>query len=613
MKKANNLEMHKCFARVLACMMLICVLTGCKKVSAPEQEEFQISGVAAESSQHAVEETEAPIKEMSVTDLLKAVATLKDDLETALEAVKDNSLDIARSKTEGLAGKTETIRSSLSVTLENLGDSSPSIQKELQNIQRLLNLTDQLAEKLLMPVIDMMEQYSSAQMQENGNVRIKMLCEYLDFAETLMPEIEALLKSAAETDISLVDSDGDIERYLKTAGELVEEYHKNPEVLSILKAILGNGEDRSYLVAAQGSAEIRASGGFPGAMGVLRLQNDDLVLEDFKRVYDLLSDYTPSEANITMTENRLFHYGLQAPRDADYCPDFERVAYIWALGYRTAQGETVDGVISMTPAFVQRMLAAMDEEIKLFDGTVVNGDNAVRVLQHDLYFKYFGKGYIEANKVVSDQLFADAAKKTMQKFQENMELSDLMAYLSVAKESIEDRTLLLWMADEEEQDVIRQLGWHGGLNEDPEKPQAGVYYNLTVACKMGWFLVMDTQIGERVKNEDGSYTYPITVTLTNTITEDEYNSVNYYVTGGNRYLGGSTYFFAPAGGTVSDFSTSNQVKVSIETYHDLQVGHMQMFNIYPGQPVTITYQVTTAPGVETPLEFSKTPTLQEYR
>jgi hypothetical protein len=169
------------------------------------------------------------------------------------------------------------------------------------------------------------------------------------------------------------------------------------------------------------------------------------------------------------------------------------------------------------------------------------------------------------------------------------------------------------MADEEEQSVIKQLGWHGGLNEDPENPKAGIYYNLTVASKMGWFLVMDTQMGERVKNEDGSYTYPITVTLSNELTEEEYNSVNYYVTGGSRFIGGSTYFFAPAGGTVSDFSASNKVTIRTETYHDLQLGYMQIYNIYPGQPVTVTYNFTTAPGVETPLEFSKTPTLQEYR
>ena len=53
-------------------------------------------------------------------------------------------------------------------------------------------------------------------------------------------------------------------------------------------------------------------------------------------------------------------------------------------------GQNVDGVISMTPAIVQKLLAAIDEEITLFDGLVLNGSNAARVLQYDLYYKYFG-------------------------------------------------------------------------------------------------------------------------------------------------------------------------------------------------------------------------------
>ena len=172
---------------------------------------------------------------------------------------------------------------------------------------------------------------------------------------------------------------------------------------------------------------------------------------------------------------------------------------------------------------------------------------------------------------------------------------------------------MLWMEDEGDQAILAKLGWNGGLNTDPENPQAGIYYNCTVASKMGWFLIMDTEIGERVKNEDGSYTYPITVTFSNDMTKEELRSASSYITGGNGgAIGGSAYFFAPAGGTVSDFSTSNSISVQLETYHDLQLGYMHIFNIYTNKPVTVTYNVTTAPGVETPLTISKTPTTQEY-
>lgn len=600
---------RRIFIGCFACLLLIFLLTGCgnPSQSVPSQE----TGSEAENTDTLVpEETKG---ELSVTDLLKAVITLKSDMETALEDVKSGDLDTAKLKIDGISQKTETIGTSLDATMLNLGDSLPSLQAQLENIRGMLELVDLASEKVLVPVVDQLRDHPVSEMRSGEGIRTNLICDYLDFLEALMPDMEIIVEQANAVDLSFVDDEGKIAKYLETANEMLELYHKDSSVISRMKAFFGAEGDRLYVVAAQNSAEIRASGGFPGAVGTMRIHDGVLVLEDFKKVYDVLSSYTPAEANITNTENRLFHGGLSAPRDADYCPDFERVAYIWALGYEAAKGEHVDGVISMTPSIVQKLLSATGEEIKLFDGTVLTGDNAVKVLQHDLYFKYFSNDYISGRTVISDQLFADAAKKTMQTLMENLEMSDLTQYVSIAKESFENRTLMMWMEDEAEQAILAKLGWNGGLNADPEKPQAGVYYNCTVASKMGWFLIMNTEIGERVKNEDGSYTYPVTVTFSNDMTQEELRTASSYISGGNGgAIGGSAYFFAPAGGTVSDFVTSNGVSIEYETYHDLQLGYMRIFSIYPDKPVTVTYNVTTAPGVDTPLTFSKTPTTQDY-
>lgn len=581
------------------------ILAGCWKREDPQS-----------SLETGSESTSVPAEtkvELSVTDLLKAVVTLKDDMETVLDDIKIDDLESARAKIDGVSQKTTTIRESLNVTMENLGDSLPSLQTQLQNIQDLLDLLDLATETVLQPMVDQLQNHPISNMKSGDGLSTKLICDYLDFAESLMPDIEVLVEQANSVDLSLVDSEGKMAKYLETANDWLEAYHEDNAVFSRMKSIFGADGDRLYLIAAQNSAEIRASGGFPGAVGTMRIQDGVLIVEDFKKVYDVLSSYTPAKANITSTEYLLFHGGLSAPRDADYCPDFERVAYIWALGYEAGQGEHLDGVISMTPHVVQMLLAAMDEEVKLFDGTVLNGDNAAKTLQHDLYFKYFSNDYVSGRTVISDQLFADAAKKTMQALMENLEVSDLTEYISIAKDCIQDRMLMLWMDDEAEQSIIAKLGWNGGLNTDPEKPQAGIYYNCTIASKMGWFLIMDTEVGDGVQNADGSYTYPITVTFSNDMTPEEIRTASSYISGGaGGAIAGSAYFFAPAGGSVSDFTTSNGVSIEYETYHDLQLGYMRIFNISPDQPVTVTYNVTTAPGVDTPLTLSKTPTMQDY-
>lgn len=603
-----NMKQKTHFKKIIAGALLAALLlTGCGK----KDENLHPDWLDATAPTAA---TEAPVKELTVPELVKAIASLKKDTEDVLDEVKDGEITQAREKLAAISQNTAAVELSLDKTIESLGEGMPSIQKQMVNARELLNLLDLTSEKLLSPVIDQLEAHPASELKGEGGIQVAWLNAYLDFAEALMPDIQAVVEKANTVDLSLIDSDGDMAEYLEKANGLLEMYQKDNTVLDRLKAMLGGDGDRVYLLAAQNSAEIRASGGFPGAMGVVRITDGTLVVEDFHKVYDVLASYTPAKAEITTQENNLFHGGLSAPRDADYCPDFERVADIWAMGYEAKQGEHIDGVISATPTLVQRLLKAGEKEIKLFDGTVLNGDNAVKVLQHDLYFDYFSNdNYIASRTVVSDQLFADAAKKAMDAVLEDMDMSSLTGILTAAGESFEDRTLMLWMEDPQEQEILRKLGWNGGLNTDPQKPQAGIYYNCIVASKMGYFLIMDAQMGEGTRNEDGSYTYPITVTFSNDITAEEVRQASSYITGGvGGAIGGSAYFFAPAGGTVSDFTTNNGTNVEKHTYHDLDLGYIRPFQIRNGSPVVVTYNVTTAPGVDAPLTFSMTPTVQDY-
>lgn len=606
MKKAKH-NLMKCLSCLLILSMVLTGMAGCKK------KDDKLNADWLDGTQ-PVATTEETVKELTVPELVKAILSLKKDTEAVLDEVKEGEVSSAREKLSAISENTAGVRLSLERTIESLGDSVPSLQEQMKNAEELLNLLDMVSQKLLEPAINELEKNPVSAMKTEEGINTKWLCAYLDFAESLMPDVEQIVEKANTVDLSLVDSDGDMAEALEKVNDLLEMYKKDNAVTGRLKAMLGGEGDRIYLLAAQNSAEIRASGGFPGAMGVIRITDGILKVDDFHKVYDVLASHTPAQAGVTSQESNLFHGGLSAPRDADYCPDFERVAYIWALGYEAEQKEHLNGVISATPALVQRLLDAMDKEIKLFDGTVLNGDNAVKILQHDLYFEYFGsQGYVANRATVSDQLFADAAKKTMTAITEDMGMDGVMSILSVAKDSFEDRTLMLWMEDPQEQEILQKMGWNGGLNIDPENPQAGIYYNCTVASKMGYFLVREAEIGEGTQNSDGSYTYPITVTFSNDITKEEIREASSYITGGiGGAIGGSAYFFAPAGGTVSDFTTSNGMNVELQTYHDLQLGLVRSFQIRNDNPVVVQYNVTTAPGVDTPLTLSMTPTVQEY-
>ena len=130
--------------------------------------------------------------------------------------------------------------------------------------------------------------------------------------------------------------------------------------------------------------------------------------------YKVLASYTPSAANITAEEKELFGSWMNGPRDACFDPDFERVAYIWALAYEQKNSEHVNGVVSLTPAIIQGMLEYIGN-VTLSDGTELTSENATKVLQYDLYYKYLNANASATAGDYVDDLFAETAKATMSK------------------------------------------------------------------------------------------------------------------------------------------------------------------------------------------------------
>lgn len=550
-------------------------------------------------------------KKPGVTELINSVKGIKNEIRLLLRDIKNENMESARSRVAHISDTITAVRKPVDQAASILGTTVPV----LKEIQKLLDTAEMAMGEILDPAIDLMEAYPLSQLKVGDGFNTRLVGHYIDFAESVLPKLEIVLAEVSAVDLSFLDSSGELAGYLEKANELVAFFRAKPELLPMIKAMLGAEEDRLYVLAVQSPAELRASGGFPGSIGTVRIQDGVLTLGDFKSVTYMFVGHKPKEIQITQEERQLFYHlsGIQTPRDADLCPDFERVGHIWALAYEEKNNEPVNGVISVTPRIVERLLTVMDKEIELSDGSIINGQNAMKVLQHDVYYKYFGKDSPSGGHTISDEIFAEAAEKTMKALMENMSLTDMMEYLTVAEESFEDRTLMLWMKDEAEQAFVVEKGWSGGLNRDPEKPQAGVYCNCVLASKMGWYVMMETVMGERSANADGSYTYPITVTFHNNATQEEIKTAGKYISGG---LGGRirivAYFFAPAGGTVSNFVASNGQNIRLTTYDGMELGFMDQFLLNPDTPITVTYLVTTAPGVETPLTFSQTPTAQDY-
>ena len=547
--------------------------------------------------------------------MLSEANTLKTDLKAVMTGVKERDVESAQNATLKLDNTVRKLDRTLSSPVWKAVSHAPFAGKYVKSVNTLVSAAEDASDNILKPALDVMDEYPLEGLKVGDGFSVSTINAYLNLLEDIEPRIESMTTKMQTVKLPLGKTEM-LSEYTQMLTKLTAAYKENGEYLPLFRAFLGDGSDKLYLLAAQNSAEIRASGGFPGSMGTIRIEDGVLTIDDFKTVYDMISVNPPTEAHITDTEYLLFSGSLDYARDACYIPDFERVGEIWALAYESKNDEHIDGVISLTPVIIQKVLAYTGA-VTLSDGTELNGDNATQMLQKDLYYKYLSSNssykISNANDYV-DSLFAETAKIVMGKLVDDFDINRIADYSKIFTDGGKDRTILMWMEDETAESYVKAAGCSGALNDDPSNPEAGVFFSGANGSKLGWFVSLDTQIGDVTVNDDGSRTYDVTVTVSNDITRDDmYRAGNYIIGNYNGQVESYLHLFAPAGGTISDFETSNSMTMNMDEYHGLEVAYNVEFMLAPSNPVTVTYKVTTAPGVSTPLKISQTPTLQSYR
>lgn len=546
----------------------------------------------------------------NTTDLMQRARLLKFDLKTLANAITEQDIPAARDARALVQQDEAQLRQILDTPLWRFAAGTPATSDEVEKVNALLELVDRADETLLGPGLDLLESSPLSSLKVEGGLRVDTVLTYLDFFETAYPEALALMDEALSMDLSPFVATEKIAGYREKAQPLLEMADKAQALIPALRAILGGG-DRLFMFAAQNSSELRGSGGFPGAIGMVRIRDGVLRLSDFTTVYDIMQQFIPEDIEISDVEDRLFDGRMRSTWDTDFCPDFERVASIWAASFKARFGEDLDGVISATPVIIQKLLRFLGE-ITLADGTVVNGDNATKVICHDLYFRYLGSNRHPNGEQIVDDLFAEAARKTLDLMLSDFSVSRLMDYYAFALDSFADRSLMLWLADEQGQELIRELGWNAGLNQDPEDPWIGLFYNCTSASKMTWWLDIVPELSEPVQNADGSLTYDLTVTYSNIMTPMERAMSSTYIVGYGVGITGTVYIFAPAGGHLSDVECNKDRAMSLDVYEGLDVAYALSVPLL-SEPFVVRCRVTTAPGVDTPARLVLPPLMMDYR
>ena len=486
-----------------------------------------------------------------------------------------------------------------------------------QQAEFFIPIIETASTEVLRPMADTMNRASFADLKTDDGMDTNIIRAYLDLEDRIEPHVMDICDQILTS--PLVNENP--EKYVELSNTLINLMKTLYEVKTykpLIRLIIGNGEDRVFIVVAQNSAEMRAGGGFPGSVGKAKVVDGEFTFGDFEAIRKYMPEQQASTITITDEENTLFlpdWYGCN-PIKATVNPDFPRAAEIMAAAYEEYSEETIDGVISLTPHIIQRLLT-ITGPVTLSNGVTLDDTNAIGYLQKQIYFDYFTGSVpgTEANDI-TDDLFAECADIVFDELMNNINKDSIIQLMNIITDSSKDRVLMIWMKDPESQAEITKLGFSGSVYSEPEKPVIGVFYNVNLSCKLGPYIDYNVTMGDGTVNPDGSMTYPVTVELSNTIDDEtlEFGIYNAYITSmeNGADMISLLYLFAPAGGYISDIENDSDVDFVIEEYNGLQLGFAPYFILYPQQTITFTYTVTTAPGVTVRPEILTEPLIHDY-
>ncbi|WP_455138948.1 DUF4012 domain-containing protein [Thermophilibacter sp.] len=557
--------------------------------------------------------------------LVRSAMTVKNDAQAAVslaQGVKDRvaagNFDSLSSDLQRLDELCQEMKSEVDGPLWQAATLVPVYGSDVSAARTLVGILSDVSSDVLAPMADDLSGAPSGGLISDGAVNVPVVTTMVsalasgsDSLRTANDQVRAI----GETHISqLTDIVATLKDGLPTISGLADTCEN---IAPVLPQVLGaDGQTRSYLIVAENNAEIRSLGGFSGAAGILTVTDGAISLEGFESTQTLAAAGGPtSQIQISAEEMQLFQPDGETLNytagDSFFIPDFPRGAQlsqtIWAINH---SGQMVDGVIAVDPVFLQYLLGVVGG-VTASDGTQVDGTNAAKVLLSDVYWHYPTEGKVQ------DEVFASVASATFDKLVSDMNGVDLSALMDAVSRGASEGRLLVWMQNDDEEAAVRSMGVDGALPTDPADPQTGVYVNNYSYSKLDWYLDLDVQRGDAVRNADGTTSYSMTATLTNTMTADEAANLPAYVRAHAGGVGAAQeklrlYLYAPAGGSISDVAYSGG-SMSEGTHNGLQVMYADVL-MNPGESSTVTYTVTVpAEGANQDLRVHVTPTAQEAR
>lgn len=371
----------------------------------------------------------------------------------------------------------------------------------------------------------------------------------------------------------------------------------------IMPTILGADGARDYLLAFQNNAEIRATGGLPGAVSLMHTEGGRVELTrqvpgiSFGRTDEPVLPLTDAERDIYGEELGVWFV------DANFTPDFPRAAALMKARWEQVYPEQIDGVIAVDPVALSYALTSTGPVSVA--GRTLTSDNVVDELLHEVYLRF------ESPKK-QDAFFQAAAAAVFGAMTDGVDSPEEL-FTALAR-GVRERRIRLHSFEPDVQDEIAGSVIAGELvTRDSAAPQVGVYLNDATGAKMSYFLRHDVKV-DTTFCKDGVQGLTGKVHLLSDAPEDA-ASLPDYVTGAGTYgtaPGTQTVvvrLVGPVGGSISEVAFNSKPVEALPVLQDGRPVVSTVAKLTPGFTLDITWRMVTGQGQTADVDVESTPSV----
>ncbi|GGH91054.1 DUF4012 domain-containing protein [Arthrobacter liuii] len=538
--------------------------------------------------------------------LVATASSIKSDLQAAAEIVPTLKDELVSNRSSDATASAELLRMHTSAAKDKtenplwiLASSLPGLGENLSAVSEMARSADDVASLGLLPIVrtfntldwtslipgdsgtNLHQIRAASSSVSSASETVRLSAERLSRIDTtnLLPQIAQPLEQAR----------GQLNDVTKTLGVAADAADLAPDML-------GADGARSYLLMIQNNAEARASGGIPGALAIMTVDDGKLSLGAQSSGGDV-GIMTPP-ISVDPQQQQIYSTRLgKYMQDVNLTPDFPTAAATAQTMWQRKTGQRVDGVISIDPVVLSYIIqstgpvAVNGPELASVKAaglpTDLTGDNVVPTLLSDVYAKI-------RQPQLQDAYFAGVAKEVFSALSSGK--GEAKGLISGITRGAEEGRVLVWSAKASEQSVVSKYAISGSISGPSVSPaQFGVYFNDGTGAKMDYYVKRTVKLIKECP-AGGYEQTTLRVTSTNTAPSDAAISLPAYVTGAGAFgvapgtVQTNVVAYGPAQANVESATVDGQ-KTPFAPY------------IHANRPVGVVAQ-QLAPGESKTVEFT---------